>query len=181
MKWRMCSVCGGNPEDLSLPGAKRAEKRLDQQQGTRIWFKMVPQGSLLMNQNWHTTWPSTSPSLRPRFGALCLCPDGLHQTRALGLRLGHLLQNLPKADYCLALGVSLALNVHHRICGDIFLETFPLGLTPWGLLLFVSMPFRHHLLLLYLTSSQNLLHPSWWVCFQVPLWLSTHAWPCSEM
>lgn len=108
MKWRMCSVCGGNPEDLSLPGAKRAEKRLDQQQGTRIWFKMVPQGSLLMNQNWHTSWPSTSPSLRPRFGALCLCPDGLHQTRALGLRLGHLLQNLPKADYCLALGVSLA-------------------------------------------------------------------------
>ena len=108
MKWRMCRVCGGNPEDLSLPGAKRAEKRLDQQQGTRIWFKMVPQGSLLMNQNWHTTWPSTSPSLRPRSGALCLCPDGLHQTRALGLRLGHLLQNLPKADYCLALGVLLA-------------------------------------------------------------------------
>lgn len=36
MEWRMCSVCGGNPEDLSLPGAKRAEKRLDQQKGTGI-------------------------------------------------------------------------------------------------------------------------------------------------
>lgn len=26
MKWRMCRVCGGNPEDLSLPGAKKGRE-----------------------------------------------------------------------------------------------------------------------------------------------------------
>lgn len=86
-------------------------------------------------------------------------PDlGLNsQTRALGLRLSPLLQNFLELFYLLALGGSLVLDVHLWTCGEILLETSTSVLTPGWLLLLVSIPFRSHFLLLYLTSSRNLL------------------------
>lgn len=68
---------------------------------------------------------------------LCPCTDGLHRTlvsllkiRALGLRLGHLLQNFANALYAWLLGHRLFLDIHLWTSGEILLETLTVTLTP---------------------------------------------------
>lgn len=119
--------------------------------GTTILFNVVPLDSLLCSQSWHATrGQDQAPPPDPDLGLNS-------QTRALGLRLSPLLQNFLELFYLLAPGGSLVLDVHLWTCGEILLETPTSVLTPGWLLLLVSIPFRSHFLLLYLTSSRNLL------------------------
>lgn len=118
----------GNPKESLLPG-------------TRILFNMVPLDSVPIIQRWPATWPEPSPLPRPRLqlSSLCLCPcmDGLSRTQ-VSLRLGPwswsqatcYKTSLELTD-CLALGISLFLDVHVWTDREIFLGTLPCWTTPW--------------------------------------------------
>lgn len=175
----MCRMCGGNPEEPSLPG-KRSAMWLDKQVGNRILCALgfTPKHSGLARNVAETKPLSQAWIWDSQVWTCVLVPTDFteHQSPedwGLGLRLGHLLQNLPSADGLLASwGVACSWVPISGTTGRSSLTPF-LGLTPGWLLLFVSMPFRCHILLLYLISSQNLLHPAAWSSSRCPLLLAS--------